>query len=512
MRRIITAMAIVLMLSSCYKDLSTEATIELADIVISGLPDRLDVLFGEDISLKAKVWEDGRDDSAFSYLWEIDFLPDRSGYERLEIGTETTLEYKVGNSPSTVPYNLSFTVTDNVDGRQAIKVIKVTVSSSLGEGLLVAHTRDGGATSEFDLACSSFLTYGYTESAPRYARDLYTMGNGEKLQGRVNTILSRYATNGGVYNESWITIGTDEHIINLSPLTFEVAKKDSELFNMGALPSYKTTALFNGCGYQTAAVINGDVYTCVSHTSNMFSKNAYYGTPSDIFSHENFAIGLFQQSPYACFDPLTGKFSTIIGPFAGQQTWSVMEYNPEADLKGATPLWAGPFTMGGVGFLIRDVSGKYHVYRSPLYTNPIDQHFSFDSEELSAAKYFSFCSNTSILYAASSDKIWAVILSVGAATVRPVSWKPDSEDELITGIQHYRQAWYGTQNMISDLEYPYPLPTHQQQIIITTYNPKTGEGKFYLRPFNVASGLFTMKNNGTYGGFGEITCIAPTFR
>ena len=70
----------------------------------------------------------------------------------------------------------------------------------------------------------------------------------------------------------------------------------------------------------------------------------------------------------------------------------------------------------------------------------------------------------------------------------------------------------GTRQFFSAIDYGYALPTHQLQIIITTYNPSTKEGKIYLRPFNVASGLFTMKNNGTYGGFGEILCISPTFR
>ena len=49
-------------------------------------------------------------------------------------------------------------------------------------------------------------------------------------------------------------------------------------------------------------------------------------------------------------------------------------------------------------------------------------------------------------------------------------------------------------------------------MIITTYNDKTGEGKVYLRPFNVSTGLFTAKDNGTYGGFGEITALCPTLR
>ena len=50
------------------------------------------------------------------------------------------------------------------------------------------------------------------------------------------------------------------------------------------------------------------------------------------------------------------------------------------------------------------------------------------------------------------------------------------------------------------------------QIVIFTYNEKTGEGKIYLRPFNVSTGLFTYKDNGVYGGFGRITAAATTFR
>ena len=49
-------------------------------------------------------------------------------------------------------------------------------------------------------------------------------------------------------------------------------------------------------------------------------------------------------------------------------------------------------------------------------------------------------------------------------------------------------------------------------MIITTYDETTGEGKIYLRPFNVSTGLFTMQSNGTYGGFNEITAITPTLR
>ena len=61
-------------------------------------------------------------------------------------------------------------------------------------------------------------------------------------------------------------------------------------------------------------------------------------------------------------------------------------------------------------------------------------------------------------------------------------------------------------------EYEFPLATNRLQMVIVTYNEKTGEGKFYLRPYNVSTGLFTYKDNGSYGGFGKISSIAPLFK
>ena len=88
---------------------------------------------------------------------------------------------------------------------------------------------------------------------------------------------------------------------------------------------------------------------------------------------------------------------------------------------------------------------------------------------------------------------------------------PDNKNEVITGIKFYTQGWYGSHGFDYN-SYTFPLATNRMQVMIFTYNEKTGEGKIYLRPFNVSTGLFTYKDNGVYGGFGRITAATSTFR
>ena len=93
-----------------------------------------------------------------------------------------------------------------------------------------------------------------------------------------------------------------------------------------------------------------------------------------------------------------------------------------------------------------------------------------------------------------------------------MSWKPASADEKITRILQYKQAWYGTGNQ-AIANFNFLLPTHRSMLIIVTQNSVTGEGKIYLRGFNVSTGLFTFNGDyGSFGGFGDITAICTTLR
>ena len=109
------------------------------------------------------------------------------------------------------------------------------------------------------------------------------------------------------------------------------------------------------------------------------------------------------------------------------------------------------------------------------------------------------------------EKIYAnIIAGTNLQTRQVVSFAPDDQDEKITDVIHYQQAWFGTNNYY---DYEFVLDSHQTQILVVTYNETTGEGKIYAKPFNVNSGLFSMTDQGeTYDGFGEITAIAPVPR
>ena len=89
----------------------------------------------------------------------------------------------------------------------------------------------------------------------------------------------------------------------------------------------------------------------------------------------------------------------------------------------------------------------------------------------------------------------------------------DKLDKIgLARIRQYTQAWYGT-HQYGPTDYPFTLPTNRSQLIITTHNDKTGEGKVYLRGFSVSTGLFTFTGDGgTFSGFGEITAMCTTLR
>ena len=470
------------LLFSCYQDLSTTADKVIPEIEISGIPDSLETYFGEEIALHATVTLGGEAYDGFDYAWAIDLKPGNSR-DRIDISETADIAYRVANQPNETPYCLSFTATDRESGLFKTAFCHVFVRSSLGEGILVAHTRDGGETTDFDLLANKYVTYGYTSDVPRYTRDIYQLANGQPVNGKVNAVLPVVRSDGAVYNETLILVGTDEHLLALDPLTFKVAKQDGALFNGYKEPTFEVHNLINYGQIMTAAQINGKLWLNICHTNNIFNIAGYSGIPADVFTPTN--VG------YA---------------YAVQQTDPV-----GADLAGGKSLWAGAGKEGRCAFLIQAADGNRHI----VYLHPSENemiYYPLDANQwLTDARYFAFCDNAEILFMASDSKIASIAVIGGSPIFREINWQPDDKAETITGIKFYTQGWYGAHGF-DYTSYTFPLATNRMQIIIFTYNENTGEGKIYLRPFNVSTGLFTYKDNGVYGGFGRITAATTTFR
>lgn len=506
----ILAIPLALMLS-CYKDLSTEATRELPGIEITGVPDTLDVLFGDEIQLHAVATLGGEEYDGFEYEWAIDFKPGVSK-DRMSLSETQDVSYRVANSPNASPYCLSFTATDTQSGLSKTVSCFVFVNSSLGEGVLVAHTRDGGMTSDFDLLANKFVTYGYTSDAPRYTRDIFALANEKPLDGKVNALLPVVRSDGAVYNETLILVGTDEHLFALDPLTFTVAKQDGALFNGFKESTFEVHNLINYGQIMTAAQINGKLWLNICHTNNTFNIAGYSGIPSDVFTPTNVGYSYaVQQSDVAFFNEAEGKFYYMHAQFSGYASFAQVTDPIGADLAGGKCLWAGAGRDARCAFLIEDAGGKHHIVNiHPSIKEMV--HYSLEASQwLPDAKYFAFCDNADIVFMATDSKIASVTIMGGSPVYREINWKPDTGGEIITGIKFYTQGWYGTHGFDYST-YDFPIATNRMQIMIFTYDEASGEGKIYLRPFNVSTGLFTFKDNGVYGGFGRITAVATTFK
>ena len=197
--------------------------------------------------------------------------------------------------------------------------------------------------------------------------------------------------------------------------------------------------------------------------------------------------------------------------FSGYASFAQVTDPIGADLSGGKCLWAGAGREGRCAFLIEDAAGRHHI----VNIHPSDKevvHYPLEASQwLPDAKYFAFCDNADIVFMATDSKIGSVTILGGSPVYRDINWKPEGKGETITGIKFYTQGWYGTHGFDYNT-YDFPIPTNRMQIMIFTYDESTGEGKIYLRPFNVSTGLFTYKDNGVYGGFGKITAVATTFR
>lgn len=499
------------LLFSCYQDLSTTADKVIPEIEISGIPDSLETYFGEEIALHATVTLGGEAYDGFDYEWAIDLKPGNNR-DRIDISETTDIAYRVANQPNETPYCLSFTATDRESGLFKTAFCHVFVRSSLGEGILVAHTRDGGKTTDFDLLANKYVTYGYTNDAPRYTRNIYSLANGQPLEGKVNAVLPVTRTDGAVYNENLILVGTDEHLLAVDPLTFTVTKQDATLFNGYKEPTFEVHNLINYGQIMTAAQINGKLWLNICHTNNVFNIAGYSGTPTDVFTPTNVGYSYaVQQSDVAFFNEAEGKFYYMHAQFSGYASFAQVTEPIAADLAGGKSLWAGAGKDGRCAFLIQAADGNRHI----VYLHPSDNemiHYPLEAGQwLPDAKYFAFCDNTDVVFMASENKIGSVTILGGSPVFREINWEPDDKAETITGIKFYTQGWYGAHGF-DHRSYTFPLATNRMQIIIFTYNESTGEGKIYLRPFNVSTGLFTFKDNGVYGGFGRITAATSTFR
>ena len=513
MKKLIIIINIVLLssLTSCYKDLSTEATMTIPNIEIGNTDSVINISYNDVLRIDPMVSQEGRGPEDFSYFWQITLTT--SGSQMLELGDSPILEYQVASLPSSSPYYLFLAVTDKQTGAGEIKSWKVYVSSLLGEGLLVAATRDGGQTSDLDFVASKRLTYGYSDSQPAYRRNLYSEYNGAAYSGIINSMSYNIASTASGYDTPRLLLGSKNELFSVNLTTsMERELSTSDLFSFFSEENCDVTYVGNFSDYNTVAIVDSMLYLMGCGMSNQFAPVSFSLADPNIFSKANTSLPKGDPRNMTAFDVNSGKFYFLHGGLASQST--ITEVNASPTFQIAECLAAGPISESRSVFVVKTDSGEYKCIALEEPSDPASNYteYSLSAPDIENAVSFAFCENTAIFYYATPDAVYAnIIAGTNLQTRQITSFSPDSPDEKITAITHYQQAWFGTHNYATD--YDFVLDTHQTQMLIVTYNENTGEGKIYVKPFNLNSGLFSMTDQGeTYDGFGEITAIAPVPR
>ncbi len=505
---------------ACYKDQSSEATIEIPDITIrvdGAETDTLSIAYGDTLNLKAVVRQKGVSSSDFSFSWEFDLIAG-STKGRDVIGEEDQLNYLVLNLPATKPYMLSLTVTNTKTDFSQMIYWPVYVTNPYGEGLLVAHTRDGGLHSDINLISDTPVTYGWTGSSPKIHRDVFAFNNGgESIPGRITSMVSRLATDLSVpnvssFSKNMLMIGTQEHLYALSPVTYTTEYQDGELFTFIDNDFGVKSIFAGGNNYQSYAIMGGGVlYNCCDMMDTQYSKVSYPNAEKAVFDANCVAYTKIQQGHISGFDRLDHKFHYMIGPFAHSGSFDAIDTNGlPFDLSSASCIAAGS-TRNDDHMYIMKAGGKFYAVILPYNAPEGAYAYEVNLPDIDNAVTFAICDNAYVFYYATPTKIYSMVISGTGVMTNALTWKPESSEEKITLLRQYDQAWFGV-GQIAESDYDMKLPTHRLQIIIATYNQTKKEGKIYLRPFNVSTGSFTTKTNGVYGGFGEILTVSSTLR
>lgn len=505
----------VMALQSCYADLSTEADHEIPELTITYPDESINIFFGDTLRMAPDIYQRQRSASDFDYMWEIDLKTTHQ--EKAIISEGPTLEYPVGNTPSVEPYELMLEVTDRQTGLKCSKVWPLYVMNPFGEGLLVAYTRDGGNTSELDLVRDVPITYGYQDSEPRYARNLYTKGNGEPLQGRINCMSDSKFSESSVYNLQFVMLCTEDHLIGLDPTSYKVSRKDNQFFDSYLETSYNSTYIRDFGTYGSVVIMNGGVpYVTLNHGAATYNKMVFKcsGVDKTDLHGQDIAWDPNQQGVTTCVSTSDGQFYYTSSFLCGSSGFQHLEYDPKYNYAGGTCLGSNCINYNSRlsgGHLVKTASGLYAViitFQNGVFADALELEVNGpDTDKITGAD---FADNGSLFFYGAGSKVYSNVVMASGVTTRDCGFKPQDSREVVTGVKHYKQACVGKLGSYPETQL---LDQYSRKLmIVTTYNPSTKEGKVYLNSYSVATGLFTKSVQKVYSGYGEIEFVEPTFR
>lgn len=516
-------LAISFLTVSCYKDKSTEGSI-IGNIVFT-FPDnyvqkdgsiRIEASNGSILNLEPIVEQKGVPNSDLSYEWEVSLYPVgalNTTYSKLS--ENLALSAKINQQPSVKPYMLVLKVTDNRNGIVFYKPCYLYVSSGLGDGVIIADTKDN-VTGDLSLVRSKLVSKNYTGEII-YKRDFYSLNNNTAFDGIINQVQH------GIYGNYsdrifpiYVSGNKQAQLINSSSYTVIYPKERLFLGNIdGEITNFGCS---NNCMY---AVCGEDIFFA-NYGSPSFGDPLNYVKPSLIASkkHVNKYV-LSRQSVYTFVDETSGIMYSITG--FGQRSitpvlkgTNVNAYDP-AMFSGYKEI--GSFVgkqqdnQDNEQFHIMERDGSIGVYGiSSAYNSETGAYEYITSracqasgcEDIANAIAFEGCYSRDIFYYATKSKVYACIIGSNSVSEQVV-YSAESGNE-ITCIKMFREPmieYFDNTTIEEELH-----PGNDNQLMIAVYNTSKKEGTLHILPITSASGILGAVNSeNTYTGFGKITAL-----
>ncbi len=520
-------MTLALFAVSCYDDKSTSGEItDTVEIDTTGFGPKIEIANGSTLRLSPKV--SPANDPDLAYEWKITVTSNGNETTFSKLSEEKDLERVITQAPSQKPYSLVFTVTNKRTGVQYMQRYNVYVISRMGDGVLVADTRDG-ATSDISLVRNKYVSAGYTGDT-QYIRDSYSFTNGQKMEGVMRKLV--YGPIGNTAQAFYVTAMTDKTLENLDASTHGVIQNFDQMFTFPPEKDKKFQTLgtnFNSVFF----VYEGDIYAYarqVNAITQTFSDPLNYVSPSQIankkFGNEYLQVNADMGDVFF-FDETKGAFYHMtpaaypIAPLTAGTGGSV-NFDPNA-LSGYTLIGScrgeqvsrSPVHVR-VHFILKDPQGAIDVYRLSNRYDPDFNNGSYFYEsdgkysaatcpDIENALCFEGSYKRSVIYYATKNKVYPCVIGGSAVGVNESGAFTAPAGEEITTMSLFREAWSYYDQQSTEMEV---MEEDANQLLVATYNNTTQEGKVYVLPITGNSGsLGTADADHTFTGFGRITAL-----
>lgn len=505
--------------TSCLKDRTNTDLQQISPIVIdtTGIPSSFIIYQLDSINIRPEISYGNSNLSSLKYEWTMN---NYGGYKRL-LSTSKELSEKITEAPSTTSYMLIYTVTDTLTNLKAFFSWYVTVNAIFGEGLIVADTKDEGATSDLNLIMAYNFNPAKEDETPTIFKDLYSINNGSKIIGSIKSL-----TFMNYNNTKFVTVLTNNSILKIDPVSYKLKLKDNELF---LLPP---TSINPGM-VQSIQLINQHEYIVNDgKIHHRYGANIQYGY-SYLFDNTGYlcekvcGIERPSGSAGALYDGLNNRFMMLPSMTSSQNP--LVKY-PVVDNSNPVPAF-DPNNIGDktclnleegqnkrvVAVMKTRSLPQYYVYQL-IVVNPVNGKMGYSVHDLSnnidiaQSKYYTCSTAENVLFYATDTKIYSATLIVDGTNVTNLRYTVEN-GEKITGMKiHMRNGSMFLPSLTDPDDYTQKrsLSSSHRLVVISTYNESTKTGKIIAIPIETL-GVGGLVTNPAYirvfSGFGKITAF-----